>query len=95
MKAILLKVKWNKGKTDNGTEYDYTRCTLQLPVFEGATNEFGVDSADYEYGRAEDHHKLMVFKGKLPTEVEVETIQVKKGNNTLNQIISLRPIAKN
>ncbi|WP_239327067.1 hypothetical protein [Snodgrassella gandavensis] len=93
MKALLLKVKWNKGQTENGTQYDYCRVTLQLPVFEGATNEFGVDSAEYEYGNAESHIKLLHLKGKLPIEVDVDFQQVKKGNQTLNQIISLKPLS--
>jgi hypothetical protein len=92
MKALLLKVKWNKGQTENGTQYDYCRVTLQLPVYDGAVNEFGVDSADYEYGNAESHNKLLHLKGKLPIEVDVEFQQVKKGNQTLNQIISLKPL---
>ena len=91
MKALLLKVKWNKGQTENGTQYDYCRVTLQLPVFEGAVNEFGVDSADYEYGNAESHNNLLHLKGILPVEVDVDYQQVKKGNQTLNQIISLKP----
>jgi hypothetical protein len=40
MKALLLKVKWNKGQTENGTQYDYCRVTLQLPVYDGAVNEY-------------------------------------------------------
>lgn len=92
MKFILRKVKWNKGQTENGTEYDYCRLTLELPVFEGATNEFGVDAAEYEYGNADSHKNLLNLKGKLPIEVDVEFRQVKKGNQTLNQIISLKPL---
>ncbi|KDN14393.1 hypothetical protein SALWKB29_1482 [Snodgrassella communis] len=34
----------------------------------------------------------MHLKGKLPIEVDVEFQQVKKGNQTLNQIISLKPL---
>jgi hypothetical protein len=92
MKALLLKVKWNKGQTENGTPYDYCRVTLQLPVYEGSFNEFGVDSAEYEYGDAESHSRLLHLKGKLPVEVEVEFQQVRKGKQTLNQITSLKPL---
>lgn len=92
MKAYLRKVKWNKGQTENGTPYDYCRVTLELPVFDGATNEFGVDAADYEYGNADSHKNLLNLKGKLPIEVEVDFRQVKKGNQTLNQIVSLKPV---
>lgn len=92
MKAIIKKVKWNKGQTENGQSYDYTRVSIEIPVFDGATNEFGFDTLECEYGDAAAHEKLLPLKDKLPLEAEVEIMPVKKGNKTLHQIINFKPI---
>ncbi|MFD1243565.1 hypothetical protein [Paralysiella testudinis] len=92
MKATLLKVKWNQGKTDNGTEYDYTRVLLQVPVYDNAKNEFGHDVMEAEYGLAADHHKLLGLKGKLPMLVEVDIMPQKKGSNIVQVIQRMEPV---
>lgn len=51
MKASLRKVKWNKGVVaDTGREYDYTRIYIEAPIWDGASNEFGLDTIQLEYG---------------------------------------------
>lgn len=92
MKAVLTKVKWNKGVLDNGQNYDYTRVTLQMPIYEDADNEFGVDSLECDYGSESKHLDLMPFKGKLPCEVEVEMQQVMKRGKPVNLVTSIRPV---
>ncbi len=90
MKAILRKVKWNKGQTENGRDYDYTRVYIEVPVYEGGQNEFGADVMECEYGLAEKHVELLSLKGKLPVEVDVQIHQAKKGNNLINVVADLR-----
>ena len=34
MKALLRKVKWNKGEMENGTKYDYTRIYIEVPIYD-------------------------------------------------------------
>lgn len=94
MKAQLLKVKWNNGKTDNGIEFDYTRISLMIPVYTNSRNEFGYDVMEAEYGTAETHNNLLQYKGKLPLDVEVDLIPQKKGNQVINVVSRLVPITK-
>lgn len=42
MKAILRKVTWNKGQTDNGVIFDYTRVFIERPISDSSSNEFGL-----------------------------------------------------
>lgn len=90
MKAILRKVKWNKGQTEKGQAYDYTRVYLEVPVYDGSPNEFGADVMECEYGPADKHVDLLGLKGKLPVEVDVTISQAKKGNNLINVVSDLR-----
>lgn len=92
MKAILTKVKWNKGSLDNGQTYDYTRVSLQMPINPSSTNEFGVDILDCDYGTSENHMELIHFKGKLPCEVEFELEQVMSKGKLVNLVKNIRPI---
>lgn len=91
MKALLTKVKWSKGVMENGQTYDYTRVYLQMPIYEGSPNEFGVDIMECEYGEESKHSELLGFKGKLPCEVDIEMTQVMKKGKLVNFVTSLRP----
>lgn len=93
MKAILTKVKWNKGTLDNGQAYDYTRVSLQLPVNPHATNEFGVDILDCDFGTSDKHVELLGFKGKLPCEVDLDMEQVMSKGKLVNVVKNIRPIS--
>ncbi|AUX60989.1 hypothetical protein JF634_10135 [Simonsiella muelleri] len=90
MKTLLRKIKWNKGKTENGQEYDYTRLYIEVPVYEHQEKEFGVDVVELEFGKSEQHSELINLRGKLPCLVEVEFSPVKKGNNTVNLVTKLQ-----
>lgn len=99
MKATLTKVKWNKGTTENGQVYDYTRVYLLVPVYESSANEFGVDMMECQFGSADDHARLLPLKGRLPMEVNVEITQAMKNGKMVNVIQSLdvppeRPVSK-
>lgn len=84
----MSRINWNKGVMDNGKEYDYTRCEIEVPIYENSENEFGVSTIVCEFGSSELHEKFLGLRGKLPAVVEIEIQQVKKGNNTLNQVVS-------
>ena len=86
----LRKVAWNKGVTDNGVEYDYTRITCEIPIYEGSPKEFGVETFELEYGLESRHHELMHLKGKLPFQVEIGYMEAKKGKNLIRVVQSLR-----
>ena len=73
MKALLRKVKWNKGETENGTKYDYTRIYIEVPIYD-------------KQERESEHSKLVHLRGKLPCQVEVDFIPVKKGNASINVV---------
>lgn len=91
MKATLRKVKWNKGTVEGSNQaYDYTRIYIEVPVYDKQEKEFGVDVLELEYGNEADHIKLAHLRGKLPVQVEVEWIPVKKGNQNINLVTSLR-----
>ena len=92
MKVSVKKIKWNKGQTENGQAYDYTRIMVEIPVFEGSANEFGFDTLECEYGLADKHVELLQYRGKMPFEAEVEIMPVKKGNKTLHQVMSFKPL---
>lgn len=78
--AILVKVKWNKGQME-GRPYDYTRVSFLTPIYEGSDGEFGFDINECEFGKADDHVKLLSYRGKLPALVNVKMEDVmKKGN---------------
>ena len=86
MKALLRKVKWNKGEMDNGTKYDYTRIYIEVPIYDKQEREFGVDVLELEFGDESEHSKLVHLRGKLPCQVEVDFIPVKKGNASINVV---------
>lgn len=94
MRVLVKKVKWNKGQTENGNAYDYTRVEVEIPVFQGSANEFGFDTLVCEYGDEAAHAELLPLKGKLPIEADIEIMPVKKGNQTLHQVVSFKPVAK-
>lgn len=89
MKTQLRKISWNKGTTDTGVEYDYTRIQVEIPVYEKQEREFGVDILELEYGSEADHKELLHLRGKLPCMVEVEWIPAKKGKNNVNVVTKL------
>lgn len=93
-RVIVTKIKWNKGKTDDGTEYDYTRVSVQMPIYEHSSNEFGVDIVDCEYGTESQHIDLLPLKGKLPCEVECVISQAMKRGKLVNVIGAIRPASK-
>ena len=86
MKALLRKVKWNKGEMENGTKYDYTRIYIEVPIYDKQEREFGVDVLELEFGDESEHSKLVHLRGKLPCQVEVDFIPVKKGNASINVV---------
>lgn len=90
--AILTKVKWNKGTTDNGQDYDYTRVTVQMPIYDQSANEFGVDMMECEYGLAAQHIDLLAFKGRLPCEIECDMIQTMRRGKPVTQIANIKPL---
>lgn len=90
-KAILTKVKWNKGTLDNGQTYDYTRVTLQQPIYDQSANEFGVDSMECEYGLSSEHVDLLHFRGKLPCEIECDMIQSMRRGKPVTIVKNIRP----
>lgn len=87
----MTKVKWNKGALDNGQTYDYTRVTLQVPIYEQSGNEFGVDTLECEYGTESQHVDLLGYRGKLPLEIECDMLQVMKRGKPVNLITNIRP----
>lgn len=91
MKAIMTKVKWNKGVLENGQAYDYTRVTLQVPIYDQSSNEFGVDTLECEYGTESQHVDLLSYRGKLPLEIECDMLQVMKRGKPVNLITNIRP----
>lgn len=93
MKAKLTRIRWNKGVMDNGTEYDYTRLTIELPISETSANEFGVDYLECEYGDEAKHTELLHFKGKLPCEIEFDMRQTMKKGKLVNEIYQIKPVA--
>lgn len=93
MKVILTKVKWNKGTLDNGQAYDYTRVSLQMPINPDSTNEFGVDMLECDYGKSENHVKLLDLKGSLPCEVEVDIEQVMSKGKLINIVKRLQKVS--
>lgn len=91
--AILTKVKWNKGKTENGQEYDYTRAVIQMPIYDNSANEFGVDMLECEYGLAAQHIDLLHFKGKLPCEVKCDIQHSMRRGKTVTLIANIELVA--
>ena len=89
MKTQLRKVKWNKGQTENGQTYDYTRIYVEANVYDKALNEFGVDVIELEYGSEADHAKLDHLRGKLPVDVNVEWETQIKGKNEVKVVTRL------
>lgn len=82
----MSRINWNKGEMD-GTTYDYTRCEIEVPIFSGSQNEFGVSTIVCEMGNEAVHTQLLQYRDKLPAIVDIEIVQVKKGKNTLNQVV--------
>lgn len=89
MKASLRKVKWNKGSTDKGHEYDYTRIYIEVPVYDKQEKEFGLDTIELEFGSEAEHTKLSHLRGKLPVDVDVDFQVMKKGNTNINVVTKL------
>ena len=94
MLMMLRKVSWNKGQTDSGIAYDYTRITCDLPIYEDSPREFGVDSMELEYGNADKHAELLSLKGRLPCEVDVGYKDVKKGKNIIKVVTGFKVVEK-
>ena len=89
MKTQLRKVKWNKGQTENGQTYDYTRIYVEAKVYDKSANEFGVDVVELEFGSEADHVKLEHLRGKLPVDVNVEWETQIKGKNEIKVVTRL------
>lgn len=85
----MSRVFWNKGEMD-GTTYDYTRCEIEVPIYSGSQNEFGVSTIVCEMGNEAVHTQLLQYRDKLPAVVDIEIVQVKKGKNTLNQVVGFQ-----
>lgn len=94
MKAILRKVAFNKGKTDNGIEYDYTRLFIERPISADSQNEFGHDLIQCEFGSAEKVKEIQHLRGRLPVEVEVDLVPEIKGKKVIQVVHSLRVLDK-
>lgn len=90
MKALLMKVTTNKGQTDNGVQFDYTRVFIQRPISDTSTNEFGYDLVQCEYGDASKMTELEYLRGKLPVNVDIEIVPEIKGKRVLNKVHSMR-----
>lgn len=84
----MSRINWNKGETESKTPYDYTRCEIEVPIYANSPKEFGVSTIVCEFGDEAMHTKFLGLRDKLPAIVEIEIMQVKKGNNTLNQVMS-------
>lgn len=90
MKAILRKVTWNKGQTDNGVIYDYTRVFIERPISDSSVNEFGFDLIQCEYGEEAKKAELEYLRGKLPVEVDIELMPEIKGKKVLQKVHSMK-----
>lgn len=90
--AIMMKVKWNKGVLENGQSYDYTRVTLQMPIYDQSSNEFGVDTLECEYGTEALHTDLLQYRGKLPMQIECDIFQAMKRGKAVHIISNIRPV---
>lgn len=90
MKAILKKITWNKGQTDNGVGFDYTRVFVEVPVSESSSNEFGYDVVQCEYGDESKKADLEYLRGKLPVSVEIDLMPEVKGKRVLQRVLSMR-----
>lgn len=86
----LRKIAWNKGVTETGREYDFTRLTCEVPIYEGSPNEFGVETFELEYGPQSRHTELLHLRGRLPVQVEVGYMEAKKGKQLIRVVQSLR-----
>lgn len=78
MKTQLRRVKHNKGQTDNGHEYDYTRIYVDIPVYGRSKKEFGVAELELEFGTEAEAEKLVHLRDKLPVMVDVDWVPAKK-----------------
>ena len=86
----LSRINWNKGVVkESGTPYDYTRCEIEIDIYENSTNEFGVSTIVCELGTEQVHQQFLHLRGMLPAIVNIEFLQVKKGGSTLNQVTKL------
>lgn len=94
MKTMLRKVKWNRGEMD-GTEYDYTRIYVEVPVYDKQAKEFGVDVLELEFGSEEDHKKLSHLRGLLPVPVDVEWYAARKGKDKIVNVVTKLDILDN
>ncbi len=90
MKAILRKVTWNKGQTDNGVIYDYTRVFIERPISDSSVNEFGFDLIQCEYGEEAKKAELEYLRGKLPVEVDIELMPEIKGKKVIQKVYSMK-----
>jgi hypothetical protein len=92
MKAILRKVTWNKGQTDNGTVFDYTRVFIERPISDSSVNEFGFDLIQCEYGDESKKVELQHLRGKLPVEVDIELMPEIKGKKVIQKVYSMKVV---
>lgn len=95
MKAILRKVTWNKGQTDNGVIFDYTRVFIERPISDSSANEFGFDLIQCEYGDEAKKVELEHLRGKLPVEVDIELMPEIKGKKVLQKVYSMKVVGQN
>lgn len=86
----MSRINWNKGVVqESNTPYDYTRCEIEIDIFDNSANEFGVGTLVCELGTEEMHKQFLHLRGVLPAIVNIEFIPVKKGSNILNQVTKL------
>lgn len=90
--AILTRVKWNKGTLESGQGYDYTRVTIQMPIYDQSANEFGVDMMECEYGTSDQHVELLPFRGRLPLEIECDMTQSMRRGKPVTLIANIKPV---
>lgn len=84
----MSRINWNKGETENKMPYDYTRCEIEVPIYANSQKEFGVGTIVCEFGNEALHTQFLQYRDKLPAIVEIEYMPVKKGNQTINQVVS-------
>lgn len=84
----MSRINWNKGETDSKTQYDYTRCEIEVPIYANSPKEFGVGTIVCEFGTEALHTQFLQYRDMLPAIVDIEYMPVKKGNNTINQVVA-------
>lgn len=84
----MSRINWNKGETENKMPYDYTRCEIEVPIYANSPKEFGVGTIVCEFGNEALHTQFLQYRDKLPAIVDIEYMPVKKGNQTINQVVA-------